>query len=151
MDGRAALCDFGLSTILDSGPTGFTSFVPGSTLRYKSPEEFADDLEGGSIPRDIYSYACVYGQVCTLYSIVMCCNSHFRSPQIMTGNPPFHWYRTDPLIMRAICRNELPYRLDSIVSRHNLGFLEPSWDSNPACRPTISNICHTLGIPENHP
>jgi serine/threonine protein kinase len=80
MNGRAALCDFGLSAILDSGPTGFTSFVLGSTLRYKAPEEFADDLDGGSIPRDVYSYACVYGQVCALYSVAICCDSHFRSP-----------------------------------------------------------------------
>ncbi|KAF9509419.1 hypothetical protein BS47DRAFT_1396930 [Hydnum rufescens UP504] len=65
INGRAALCDFGLSTILDSGPTGFTSFVLGSTLRFKAPEEFADDLDGGSIPRDVYSYACVYGQIMT--------------------------------------------------------------------------------------
>jgi len=129
MDGRAALCDFGLSVILDGGPTGFTSFVVGSTLRFKAPEEFTDDLEGGSIPRDVYSYACIYGQ-------------------IMTGESPFHWYRTDPLIMHAICRGELPYKIDSIVSRHNLEFLVPSWDANPNCRPAMSNICHILGIPD---
>jgi serine/threonine protein kinase len=76
MDGRAALCDFGLSVILDSGPTGFTSFIVGSTLRFKAPEEFTDDLEGGSIPRDVYSYACIYGQVCTPDSVVICCDSH---------------------------------------------------------------------------
>jgi hypothetical protein len=66
----------------------------------------------------------------------------------MTGESPFQWYRTDPLIMRAICRGELPYRIDSIVSRHNLEFLEPSWDANPNCRPTMSNICRILGIPD---
>jgi len=130
INGRAALCDFGLSTISDSGPIGFTSFVLGSTLRYKAPEEFVDDLEGGSIPRDVYSYACVYGH-------------------IMTGDPPFHWCRTDPLIIRAISRSELPYRLDSIVSCHNIGFLGPSWDPNPACRPTMSKICDILGIPDD--
>ncbi|KAF9509411.1 hypothetical protein BS47DRAFT_154544 [Hydnum rufescens UP504] len=128
-NGRAALCDFGLSVILDSAPTGFTSFVVGSTLRFKAPEEFAEDLEGGSIPRDVYSYACIYAQT-------------------MTGDPPFHWHRTDPLIMHAICGGELPYRIDSIISRHNLGFLEPSWDADPTCRPTMSKICDTLGIPE---
>ncbi|KAF9502813.1 hypothetical protein BS47DRAFT_1403078 [Hydnum rufescens UP504] len=131
MDGRAALCDFGLSVILDSGPTGFTSFVLGSTLRSKAPEEFVEDLEGGSIPRDVYSYACTYAQ-------------------IMTGDPPFHWHKTDPPIMRAICGGELPYRIDSIVSRHNTGFLEPSWDADPTCRPTMSHICDALGIPEEH-
>jgi len=131
MDGRAALCDFGLSAILDSGPTGFTSFVLGSTLRSKAPEQFVEDLEGGSIPRDVYSYACIYAQ-------------------IMTGDPPFHWHRTDPLIMRAICGGELPYRIDSIVSRHNIGFLEPSWHADPTCRPTMSNICDALGIPEEN-
>jgi hypothetical protein len=69
----------------------------------------------------------------------------------MTGDPPFHWYRTDPLIMRAICRNELPYTLDCIVSRHDLGFLECCWNSNPVRRPTMSTICYTLGIPEDNP
>ncbi|KAF9503930.1 hypothetical protein BS47DRAFT_1355718 [Hydnum rufescens UP504] len=132
MDGRAVLCDFGLARILDSGPTGFPSFTIGCTLRFKAPEEFANDLEGGSIPTDVYSYACIYAQ-------------------IMTGEPPFHWHRTDPPIMRAICRGELPYRIDSIVSRHDLGFLGPSWDADPACRPTMSHICRILGIPDDAP
>ncbi|KAF9512220.1 hypothetical protein BS47DRAFT_1486460 [Hydnum rufescens UP504] len=132
MDGHAVLCDFGLATILDSDPTGFTSFTLGCTLRFTAPEEFANDLEGRSIPTDVYSYACTYAQ-------------------IMTGEPPFHWCRTDPLIMRAICGGELPYRIDSIVSHHDLGFLEPSWDADPACRSTMSNICRILGIPEDAP
>ncbi|KAF9512215.1 hypothetical protein BS47DRAFT_1394499 [Hydnum rufescens UP504] len=131
MDGRAALCDFGLSVILDSGPTGFTSFVLGSNSVLRLQRNLSRIWKVEVFQR------------CLLLCV------HIRSG-IMTGDPPFHWHKTDPPIMRAICGGELPYRIDSIVSRHNTGFLEPSWDADPTCRPTMSHICDALGIPEEH-
>lgn len=62
-DGRAALCDFGLSMVLDSSPTGFTSSVVGGTLRFMAPEQLTDDTGGRSIQSDVYSYACAYAEV----------------------------------------------------------------------------------------
>jgi len=126
-DGRAALCDFGLSMVLDGRTTGFTSSNVGGTLRFMAPEQFSDDLGGRSVHSDIYSYACTYAE-------------------IMTGDVPYNWHRTDAMIMRAISQGELPYKIDSIVSHHNIGFLELSWAAEPAHRPTISSICETLGI-----
>ncbi|KAF9509408.1 hypothetical protein BS47DRAFT_1412576, partial [Hydnum rufescens UP504] len=127
MDGRAALCDFGLSVVLDGGPTGFTSSDVGGTIRFMAQEQLNDNPGSRSPVSDIYAYACTYAE-------------------IMTGDPPFIWYKTSPSIIRAICLGESPYKIGTIVSEHNLGFLGLSWDPEPACRPTIADICQTLGI-----
>ncbi|KAF9503926.1 hypothetical protein BS47DRAFT_1309066, partial [Hydnum rufescens UP504] len=127
LNGRAALCDFGLSVKLDGGPTGFTSSAIGGTLRFMAYEQLNGNPGFRSPSGDIYAYACTYAE-------------------IMTGNPPFIWYKTAPLVMCAICLGESPYRIGTIISQHDLGFLEPSWDPEAACRPTIAEICQTLGM-----
>ncbi|KAF9509418.1 hypothetical protein BS47DRAFT_1396928 [Hydnum rufescens UP504] len=127
MDGRAALCDFGLSVILDSGPTGFTSSIIGGTLRFLAPEQLSDDQGSRSPPSDVYAFGCLYAE-------------------IMTGDLPFSWYRKAPPIIRAICQGDPPYKVDSIVSNHDLGFLQSCWNPEPTHRPTITKICQALGI-----
>jgi len=124
-EGHAALCDFGLSTVLDNGPTGFTSSAFGGTLRFMAPEQLSE--EGRTVQSDVYAYACTYAE-------------------IMTGDPPYNWHRIEAQIIRAIAGGELPYKVSSIVSRHSLGFLERSWTADPATRPTMSDICRALGI-----
>jgi len=129
MDGRAALCDFGLSVILDGGPTGFTSSTIGGTLRFLAQEQLSlSDNPGSRSPQsDVYAYGCTYAE-------------------IMTGVPPFAWFRTHPPITLAICRGDLPYNIDNIVSNHDLGFLQFSWNPEPAYRPTIAEICEAMGM-----
>ncbi|KAF9515230.1 hypothetical protein BS47DRAFT_1342138 [Hydnum rufescens UP504] len=130
MDGHAALCDFGLSVILDSGPTGFTSSVIGGTLRFVAPERLTEDSGFRSLPSDVYSYATTYAQ-------------------IMTGNFPFMWHDTTAAatasIIDAIGRGEFPYRIGTILSRHDLEFLRLSWDPKPTCRDP-SPPCGALGL-----
>ncbi|KAF9512211.1 hypothetical protein BS47DRAFT_1363354 [Hydnum rufescens UP504] len=122
-DGRAALCDFGLSMIRDM--TGFTTSSICGTLPFMAPEQFNGDFRS---PRsDVYAYACTY-------------------VQIMTGDLPFAWYKNIAPIVRAICEGESPYKIETITSHHNLEFLGLSWDPEPARRPTISDICCTLGM-----
>jgi hypothetical protein len=64
----------------------------------------------------------------------------------MSGQIPFKWHKTDAKIMRAISDGELPYEVESIISRHCLDFLVLSWVVDPVRRPTILDICHILGI-----
>jgi len=129
MDGRAALCDFGLSIILDGGPTGFTSSTIGGTIRFLAQEQLSlSDNPGSRSPSsDVYAYTCTYAE-------------------IMTGEPPFAWYRTPPPIIQAICQGDLPYKIDRIISDHDLSFLQFGWNPKPADRPTIAEICQALGM-----
>ena len=82
---------------------------------------------------------------CTRRSSLIDTASHPRSLQIITGEVPFSWLKFDALIITAIFQGTLPYKIDSIISRHNLGFLERGWGAKPEDRPTMSNICEALG------
>ncbi len=55
-DGRACLCDFGLSIVQDGQPTKFASGESGGTLRFSAPELL--ESEGKSTQADIYAFAC---------------------------------------------------------------------------------------------
>jgi len=120
-DGRAALCDFGLSMVLDGCATGFTTSGVGGTLRYMALEQLTDDEGGRSVQGDIYSYGCTYGE-------------------IMTGEVPFSWLKFDAHIITAISLGTLPYTIRYIISRHSLGFLERGWAAKPEDRPTMKDL-----------
>jgi serine/threonine protein kinase len=55
-DGRASICDFGLSIILDGGPTGHTASNFGGSLRFLAPELLEESSR--TVQTDIYTYAC---------------------------------------------------------------------------------------------
>ncbi|KAF9512216.1 hypothetical protein BS47DRAFT_1102295 [Hydnum rufescens UP504] len=61
LNGRAALCDFGLSVKLDGDPTGFTSSAIGGTLRFMTYEQLNGNPGFRSPSGDTYAYACTYG------------------------------------------------------------------------------------------
>jgi serine/threonine protein kinase len=54
--GKASICDFGLSTIFDGRPTGFTASIVGGTLRNMAPELL--EASQRTVETDIYAYAC---------------------------------------------------------------------------------------------
>ncbi len=60
-DGRACLCDFGLSIILDGKPTGFTSEVFAGTFPFFAPELLESDRK--TVETDIYALACTCAEV----------------------------------------------------------------------------------------
>jgi len=59
--GDAALCDFGLSVMLDERPTGFTSSDFGGTLRYLAPELL--HVTNRTTATDVYALGCTCAQV----------------------------------------------------------------------------------------
>jgi serine/threonine protein kinase len=138
--------------VLDSYPTTVTSSNVGGAFRYMAPEQFEDDNEGRIIQSDIYSYASTYAEVgfVLLWFNVTSPFVHdvhsFPLLQIMIGEDPFNWHKTNLKVLHAIISGELPYNTGSIISRHNIDFLERCWVAEPARRPTISDICHILGI-----
>ncbi|KAF9509406.1 hypothetical protein BS47DRAFT_1349282 [Hydnum rufescens UP504] len=48
--------------------------------------------------------------------------------------------------MCAISLGEPPYKIRTIISQRKLELLGLGWDPEPPCRPTIADICQTLGI-----
>ncbi|KAF8335714.1 kinase-like domain-containing protein [Cantharellus anzutake] len=116
-DGRALICDFGLSMILDDNPTGFTSTVIGMTIRFSAPEL----LDGGekTVEADVYAYGCT----CI---------------QILLGKSPYEDIRSDMALIRAIASGTLPVspeQLKECDSCLPLHIVNQCWSSKPCDRP----------------
>lgn len=57
--GRALLCDFGLSQVLEETPSGLTTTTSiGLTTRYGGPELFEDN-PCRTLPSDIWAWGCL--------------------------------------------------------------------------------------------
>lgn len=86
-DGRAALCDFGLSYLKASilqvespghinasnntaqQKIGFTATGFNGTLRYLSPEQLSCDNPRPTFAADIYAFACTCAEVCMVNAL----------------------------------------------------------------------------------
>jgi serine/threonine protein kinase len=66
--GKASICDFGLSVILDGAPTGQTKSNLGGTLRFLAPELLYESRR--TVETDIYAYACVCIEVGSLWFLI---------------------------------------------------------------------------------
>ncbi|KAF8326036.1 kinase-like domain-containing protein [Cantharellus anzutake] len=90
--GRAQLCDFGLSRILDGLPTGQTTSDQGGTLRFQAPELLgaSEDDSRPTTKSDVYAFGCT----CV---------------QILFDHPPYHWLKRDVEVLRAIERQVAPW------------------------------------------
>jgi serine/threonine protein kinase len=76
-EGRASICDFGLSIILDGGPTGYTTSNFGGSLRFLAPELLDEGTR--TVETDIYAYACTCIEVGSRRALYSCltCNRRF--------------------------------------------------------------------------
>ncbi|KAF8335712.1 kinase-like domain-containing protein [Cantharellus anzutake] len=125
-DGRASICDFGLSRILDDNPTGFTSTVVGMTLRFSAPEL----LDGGekTMETDVYAYGCT----CI---------------EILLGKPPYEDIRSDMALMKAVASGTPPIsheQLKECDSCLPLHILNQCWSSGPRERPGTEELAKTF-------
>ncbi|KAF8835496.1 kinase-like protein, partial [Paxillus ammoniavirescens] len=121
--GRAYISDFGLSNLLArlEGPTFETSCIPRKrTLRWAAPE-----LLGGENPSprsDVYSFG----------GIML---------QILTGRVPYHYYNSEPQVIRAIFEGRTPQRpRGDPVTDHHWAFMRQCWAPVNTARPSDEEI-----------
>ncbi|KAF8341336.1 kinase-like domain-containing protein [Cantharellus anzutake] len=134
-NGRAVLCDFGLSQMLDNSASGFTSSVIGGTTRYLAPELTRGDAR--TTASDMYSFACV-------------------CMEILHEEIPYNDIKYDTPVTRAIDEGILPYDLLPLVYSANpdsnmpsyrepksrlpaslIGLFHGCWERDPHDRPGI--------------
>ncbi|KIJ13858.1 hypothetical protein PAXINDRAFT_13406 [Paxillus involutus ATCC 200175] len=121
-NGRACICDFGLSTLLTElgGSTLETSIPRAGTLRWTAPEllelEVPEDKENPprSVPTpksDVYSFGRIMLQVLTL-------------------KIPYYYYTRDVGVLRAIIEGETPKRpSEDLVTDGQWAFMQRCWTS----------------------
>ncbi|KXN80802.1 Cytokinesis protein sepH [Leucoagaricus sp. SymC.cos] len=86
--GRAMLADFGISHIA-STRLATTTIVSHGTPQWTAPElTMADDVSEPTPKSDMWSFGCVVYEV-------------------LTGNTPFHWYKTSHQILAAMIRRSV--------------------------------------------
>ncbi|KAG8923086.1 hypothetical protein FRC02_011421 [Tulasnella sp. 418] len=127
-EGRASLCDFGLSQFLDealriSGYTT-TNANTGGTIRFMSPEVLEDRPK--SVASDIWAMGC----------LVL---------QIITDIIPYEWIAISHAVLVAIFQGESPMRnRDEQIDELLWNRLQECWNHDPEARPTASEILSTL-------
>jgi len=124
-EGKASICDFGLSIILDGGPTGYTSSNFGGSLRFLAPELLDDSIR--TVQTDIYAYACT----CV---------------EILFDQEPYHQLYKDAQLIRAIFAHQLPIEPSSpeVTFPLFLQILKHCWDHDPWSRPSLNLIIDTI-------
>ncbi|OJA11923.1 hypothetical protein AZE42_06143 [Rhizopogon vesiculosus] len=125
-DGRAHLCDFGLSVIVAGfiATSYFTSAFSG-TVRWIAPELLAVPEEGSNIipttHSDIYSFGCIIFQV-------------------LTCKPPYSEYKRDAQVVVAISRGTKPSRpMFPVIIDQHWKFILECW-SVKDCRPSAQQV-----------
>jgi len=124
-EGRASICDFGLSIILDGGPTGHTSSNFGGSLRFLPPELLEESTR--TAQTDIYTYACT----CI---------------QILFDQEPYHQLSKEAHVIRAISDHRLPIEPsnEEVTFPSLLRILNRCWDHDRWRRPPLNLIVDTI-------
>ncbi|KAF8073945.1 TKL/TKL-ccin protein kinase, partial [Lyophyllum atratum] len=131
-EGKACLCDFGLSTIVADfqGTSYFTSTIGGAVrwadaLLYRIHEE-GEKPPAISTRSDIYSFG----------SVML---------EVLSGRIPYHYIRTDPQVIIELHRGHKPRRpAQSFVSNRQWSFIESCWSDDVDRRPDIEEVCRTM-------
>ncbi|KAF9515479.1 hypothetical protein BS47DRAFT_778929 [Hydnum rufescens UP504] len=123
-DGRALLCDFGLSIILDGLPTGHTSSTFAATTAYLAPEIAISHRR--TPQADVYAYGCT----CL---------------EVLYDQKPYERYdRNVILISQAILKHESPHEWPDGPCPLDL-FMSQCWAPDPSNRPTMNEVCAMFG------
>ncbi|KAJ7040995.1 kinase-like domain-containing protein [Mycena alexandri] len=130
--GRACICDFGLSSIVNeiSLRLPSTSAAKGATTRYCAPE-LLKETSKKHFASDIYAFGCV-------------------CYEILTGNVPFYGSSDAALVVKVL-QGEHPPRLSSCCGTAELDtlwdLLEICWAESHEMRPTAAQIVERLVNP----
>ncbi|KDQ49542.1 hypothetical protein JAAARDRAFT_63657 [Jaapia argillacea MUCL 33604] len=144
--GRACLCDFGCSDVMDEGSSGGLAIQPhrGATTRYTAPElhlgfEDGEDGESGS-------YKSLASDIFSLASVIL---------EVFTGLPPFCEFRKDAWVVLAIMSGAKPSRPRNTKQQFSdrlWDLMEQCWTFDPRGRPLIKDVLElltTISLAEN--
>ncbi|CAE6437420.1 unnamed protein product [Rhizoctonia solani] len=137
-DGRACICDFGLSRFMKDFMSIDTTF--GGTIRWMAPEQLRAESMIVSLPADIFSWGML-------------------ALELMTGSIPWSEVQQDSaVILKVAARGQRPSRpacqtkkcrsqrkCRCPVSKDALwALIQQCWLDDPDQRPTVSQLCGAL-------
>ena len=135
-DGRAAVGDFGLSSIRDGlglDGSSLSSGVPrNGTIRYLAPESFNPDLKAHKTPAsDVFAF----GLICYF---------------VLSGKHPFQEIGSNDKVLVKIARGDRPpFPTDAASIARGLTpplwrFMQDCWEHDPQYRPNATEIVERL-------
>ncbi|KAG8970627.1 hypothetical protein FRC05_000563 [Tulasnella sp. 425] len=124
-EGDAALCDFGLSTLLMVNPATMTMSTVGvGTVRWCAPELLTSNVPEKTPASDVWAFAAL-------------------ALEILTGRIPFHTCTNDAKVIHDIAFGKIPAREDYPELHPDCqfwGVLESCWQQESSDRPTMENL-----------
>lgn len=149
-EGRAALCDFGLSKVIDElgGSTGYTLSNPDvGPLRWQAPEFLEDEDAPMSPSSDVWSFACTAFEVRT-YIISLFLLFNAAHCQLLTSRIPYAHRVRDGLVIKDM-QNKIkpPGPADLLLNAFDqrIGtILDLCWSFRPEGRPTMTTVVEHL-------
>jgi len=131
-EGRAALCDFGLSQVVEDlgRPTGFTLSNPDvGPIRWQAPEFLDGEDEAASLLSDVWSFGCT-------------------AFELLTSSIPYGHRTRDAQVIRDMQQGTKPsgptdatlLTIDSSVRT----LLDACWSFDPVERPDMIRVCTLL-------
>ncbi|KAJ7468748.1 TKL/TKL-ccin protein kinase [Mycena latifolia] len=133
-EGKAKLCDFGLSSIVEFCVTSSLTSCIGGAVRWADASLYSlstdDDAEQKTpaitTRSDIYSFGSV-----TL--------------EILSGRIPFHYLQSEAQVVIEIHKGNRPRRpADSFVTDAQWAFIQRCWDADPAARPDSTEVVRAI-------
>ncbi|KAF8335472.1 kinase-like domain-containing protein [Cantharellus anzutake] len=108
-EGRAQLCDFGLSYVFDGFLMGQTYLIQGETLRFLAPESlgYPEECSRPTTESDVYAFGCTCMQVSG--SGQRLGRLELSVAKILSDHLPYYWLRRDIEVLRAIEGKAAPW------------------------------------------
>ena len=118
------------------------------SLCWQAPELLLSEDDDNNPPKtlasDIWAFACTIFEVCTFafHDLV----TH-ETMQLLDGRLPYHWYKYEYAVIRAICKGQKPVREKDKRSRLSTSLsdsLVACWSLEAHERPSIEEIVDKL-------
>lgn len=151
-EGRARLCDFGLSrTVADFQGTQYLTSNLGGALRWMDPVLLQCGADGDEKPiglstgTDVYSLGSVMLQV-RLSLSDSSRNAHKLLLQILSGEVPYHYCKVEPEVINRMYKGETPRRpVSTTIADAPWAVIQRCWDSDHSRRPSARDVRVEVG------